>query len=183
MMPAPGPLTHPVLAGSLTGLPAPIPCQAPSLPPTALQGVHALSGAWAGDSLAALVPRFQPDHYIAGSQHSISQPVRQGKGGAASVHTAKTSQPTAQKGLGHPGMPPQPTGQAATSLDSKVPAGRQKVQRDEWIVSDDEGEEQQQELAAGGYGPQLEMAQLLEMGFTPKQAAKVQALPLPTVSE
>ena len=50
--------------------------------------------------------------------------------------------------------------------------GQQQSQGDEWILSDDENDCQQ--AAAGpSLAQDAEMAQLLEMGFTPRQAVKV----------
>ena len=47
---------------------------------------------------------------------------------------------------------------------------QQRPQRDEWVLSEDEDDCQQAILASE---QDAEMAQLLEMGFTPKQARKV----------
>lgn len=52
----------------------------------------------------------------------------------------------------------------------------QRVSRDEWVLSDDEME-RAQGLHTAAAASDTAMAQLLEMGFTPKQAKKVLFLP------
>lgn len=70
------------------------------------------------------------------------------------------------------------TGQVGSQLsahgchnDSSGAQAQAGPSKDQWLVSDEEGDGEQG--LPGGKARDVEMAQLLEMGFTPKQATKV----------